>query len=718
MEFMEASERPAFPSGSPYEDNAADRAPGENPPNDVAAGPGVEGAEEEEEEFTDARLIERAREIYTASTDYMTANITNTWEKNISHFHSEHAPGSVMRSRARKRSSVFRPKTRSVTKSQEAALAVAMFSTDNKVQITPQNPRDKTQQISAKINKSILEYRLKKRMPWFQTVLGAYQCSKVYGVCIGHQYWRYDVDTDIVPVFNDDDTPVMNEAGDAMGEKQRVVRRDELVCDLIAPENFRFDPMCDWRDPAGSSPYLIMLQPMYVEDALERMERYDPKTDQPVWKRYTESEVLSTRKQNYDRTRQAREGRERRDPADDLQDTATASVWAHFNIIRLNGTDVGYWTMGTELLLTDPVPLTQLFPHLREGERPFVMGTSSIEALRNYPSGDVEQYSGLQSEMNLIVNQRIDNVKLAMNRRYYVKRGAQVDLEALVRNVPGGGVMMNDPERDIKTVETPDVTQNSYQEQNLLALEMDDIAGAFTPGAGGSPSNTARGMEQQSAGAGAVQDYGIRVFLETWVEPVLRQFVRLIQMYETDEVILALAAEQAQVFQKFGSKEIPDALLQQELTVNVDVGMGNTDPMRRVERLLFGVTNSLSIPGMAERVKASAIADEIFSTLGYRDSTRFFLNDEEFEELQKANPKQDPPEIVLKRQEIQVRREDNLNRHGREMQKLEREIKIRELELKIRMQIASGADRTKRDTAAMGADQSRFQSVMDEENVQ
>jgi hypothetical protein len=215
-----------------------------------------------------------------------------------------------------------------------------------------------------------------------------------------------------------------------------------------------------------------------------------------------------------------------------------------------------------------------------------------------------------------------------------------------------------------------------------------------------------------------VQDYGIRVFLETWVEPVLRQFVRLIQMYETDEVILALAAEQAQVFQKFGSKEIPDTLLQQELTVNVDVGMGNTDPMRRVERLLFGVTNSLSIPGMAERVKASAIADEIFSTLGYRDSTRFFLNDEEFEELQKANPKQDPPEIVLKRQEIQVRREDNLNRHGREMQKLEREIKIRELELKIRMQIASGADRTKRDTAAMGADQSRFQSVMDEENVQ
>ena len=150
------------------------------------------------------------------------------------------------------------------------------------------------------------------------------------------------------------------------------------------------------------------------------------------------------------------------------------------NIVNVNGTDLMYWTMGTELLLTDPIPLTEAFPHLREGERPFTIGFSTIEAFRNYPSGDVEQSAPLQEEINTVANQRLDNVKLVLNKRYYVKRGSQVDLDALIRNVPGGGVMMNDPENDVKTVETKDITSSSYQEQDRLSTEMDELVGSFS----------------------------------------------------------------------------------------------------------------------------------------------------------------------------------------------------------------------------------------------
>ena len=376
------------------------------------------------------------------------------------------------------------------------------------------------------------------------------------------------------------------------------------------------------------------------------------------------------------------------------------------------------FTMGTELLLTDPKPLTELYPHLEDGERPFTVGFSTIETFRNYPAGDVEQSSGLQTEINLVANQRLDNVKLVLNKRYYVKRGAQVDLEALMRNTSGGGVMMNDPEKDVKTIETNDVTSSSYVEHDRLATEFDDLVGSFTPGqlaaGGGKEAQGPGAMNQMASTAGAVQDYAIQIFVETWIEPVLRQLVKLIQMYETDEVILTLAAESADMLQRFGKDEITDDVLHQDLAINVDVGMGNTDPVRRVERLIYGVNQAIAIPGMQDRIKGPQITDEIFASLGYKDSGRFFLNNEEYEKLKAETPEQDAPDILVKKMELEIRREDNQLRDKREVEKREQdgEIRMRDIaarenvsmeQLYTNLEIATKKDKTQRDTKAADA---------------
>ena len=83
---------------------------------------------------------------------------------------------------------------------------------------------------------------------------------------------------DVVPAIGVDGSLLQDDEGFALGYEQNIVRRDELVCDLVAPENFRFDPMCDWRDPARSSPYLLYMMPVYAINALENMEKIDPKT--------------------------------------------------------------------------------------------------------------------------------------------------------------------------------------------------------------------------------------------------------------------------------------------------------------------------------------------------------------------------------------------------------------------------------------------------------
>lgn len=712
------SDRAQDPS-DPYRRSVQDLPPGELPASSTAGSHEAEGnsAEDESESYVsqEAWLISKAHEIYTTSTDYIDANITNTWERSLAHFNNEHAPSAKFRSQGYKRSRVFRPKTRAMTKASEAALTNAMFSTQDVLDITPQDPTDQKQIASAAINKEILQYRLDRRMPWYQTVLGAFQSTKVYGLCISMQYWEYQKDTDVRPAVDADGNLMLDEDGTPLGTEESIVRKDELCCDLIAPENFRFDPMCDWRNPCKSSPYLLYMMPIYAIDALERMQQVDGKTGQPIWKKYALGELLATRRKNYDRTRQAREGRNRIDPADEQHGNAYTMLWAHMNIVNINGTDMVYWTMGTELLLTDPVPLTEVFPHLGEGERPFTVGFSTIEAFRNYPAGDVELSSGLQEEINLIANQRLDNVKLVLNKRYYVKRGSQVDLDALIRNVPGGGVMMNNPQEDVQTVDTRDVTGSSYQEQDRLSVEMDELVGSFSQTSVQSNKNlneTVGGMEAMQSGAGAVQDYGLRIFFETWVEPTLRQLVKLVQFYETDQVIMSLAAKKAKLWQRFGVDEISDEILQQDLTVRVNVGVGNTNPQNKVERLMFAVKNAAGLPEMGSRLKSQEVADEIFGTLGYKSAMRFFRNDREQAQYEKENPPQPPIEVQLKQAELKMHQKDNDARHQREVMKLEMEAQTRFAKLALdkgmRLQdiqkalgIAEMQDKTQRQKAAL-----------------
>lgn len=726
----ELTSRPA------YIDSPTDRPPGESP-SGSSGRPGAtddeqfqellgaedtgpddeEGVEHEsKEKQMENWLLQKTREIYTTATDYLEANVTQKWETNLAHFNNQHAPTSRFRKNNFKRSNIFRPKTRSNIKNQEANLAAAAFSTQELVDIQPKVKDDEVQIVSARITRSLLQNRLESHMPWFLTVMGAYQDTKNYGVCITHQYWSYREDTDVVPALNEDGELIIDvdEEGNMipMGEVVTTVRDDSLHCDNVAPENFLFDPMADWRDPVTSSPYIVYKIPMYANEVLEMMETIDPKTKRPQWKEYSLSQILATREKVDDRTRQAREGNSRTDPADQNAGNGYTTVWVHMNIVKINGDDMIWWSLGTQLLLTDAAKLRDLYPHLLPGQRPFTVGFSNIEAHKNYPAGDNELSAGIQAEINEVANMRVDNVKLALNKRYFVRRGSQMDLDALIRNVPGGGVMMNDPEKDIKVVETRDVTASSYQEQDRLSQEMDELVGGFNVAGQAVQQRSVAGGEREAASAGAVQDYTIRIFMQTWMEPTLNQLVQLIQMYETDETLMVIAAKDAGLWQRFGIDKPTDAMLQQQLTTKVNIGIGNTDPVKRVEKLVFAVTKSAELPGMIERIKGINIANEIFGSAGYKDSSRFFMSDEELAREQEANPPGPPPEIAVTMRELDIREADNQARHQREMAELElkREVEFSRLALQrdlklndlyTKLGIEKMKDQTDRDAAAL-----------------
>jgi len=563
--------------------------------------------------------INRAKDAFRFSTTYVDSNYRNNWEDSIRAFNNQHPSSSKYNSDLfKKRSNLFRPKTRAIIRKNEAAAAAAYFSNLELLSINPLNESIKEERISADVMEQVLRYRLTKSIPWFLLTMGAIQDAQVQGACIAHVYWRFSERYD---------------------EKGMVTSKEDTpVCDLVPIENMRIDPSASWIDPIGTSPYIIHLIPMYWCDVKDRMRFPDPKGQR--WKEYSASAAFSRSGISDESTRQTRLGYQQ-DPASEKRDVSDYDiVWVHRHIHRWNGEDWEFYTLASERLLTKPARLNDTVWH---GERPYVMGRALVETHKPMPASLPMLLKGLQEEANDVQNQRSDNVKFVLNKAYLVKRGKNVDLASLVRNVPGRITLVDDPEKDVQEMNWPDVTQSAYLEQDRIDGDFNDIAGNFSPlqvNTARTPRESSNTMKMLQSPSNMLTEYMLKTFTETFVAPVLMQIMKLEQHYETDTTILALAGEKAEVAQRYGVNQVTDALLEKELTLSVHVGMGATDPTQKLQRFVYAVMNFAQIarsqpPGL----DLKEIAKEMFGLTGYQDGSRFMIEgvDPEVAKLMQEN---------------------------------------------------------------------------------
>jgi hypothetical protein len=578
------------------------------------------------------KWLRLAREAHSASTSYFDTSIRAQIEADIRQYNGVHPKGSkYLHDAYKSRSRFFRPKTRSAIRKKEAIAAEAFFSTSDVLSLKPEDEGSALGLASAELLKHLVQYRLTKSIPWFQILMGAYQDAQVTGIVVGYNYWDYS-------------------------EKRKI---DKPCIDLVPIENFRFDPNATWHDPIGTSPYLIHLIPMYVKDVKARMKKAEG--EEGKWFDVTDAELLVAKNSSTDTTRLEREnGR-----VDPRQETTAVTdytiVWVHRNIVEEDGEDWVYYTLGVHKRLSEPQRLADVYWH---GKRPYVMGQCMIETHRLYPSSVPRISRDSQGIINEQANQRIDNVRFAMNKRYFAKRGAQVDVRSLTRNAVSSVTLMNDPEKDVKVVETNDVTGSAYAEQDRLNLDFDELVGGFSGSSVQSNrqlNETVGGMNILSRTANQVDQYQLMTFTKSWVEPELRQLIMLEQHYETDEVVLALAGRRAKLFEAFKIMQINDALIMQELVLSVSVGMGATNPQDRINMLLaaFNAVKEVLDGGLIERYGGNVLEliKEIFGAAGYQDGARFFPHMEEEDpvvsglkdqlaKVQQALDSKWPPELV------------------------------------------------------------------------
>ena len=551
--------------------------------------------------LSDEEWLSRAKQAYDTSTSYFDNNVRTDLDNSIRAFHNQHKSGSSFASATNTfTSKVYRPKTRSALMKYEAAADAAYFSNPDVVSIEAENPSDKNEVLSAAITKALIQYRLTKTIPWYQIVIGGFQDAQVQGLAVAHYYWKVKV-------------------GEKNGSKY--LEEDKPAIDLIPLENFRFDPNANWTDIVNSSPFLIYLRPMFVCDIKTHMES-------GYFNKISDDEILQTTAPTGGSTRtlRAQAGQDPRTKSSkELSDYEVVTVQEHIH--RVDGQDYVWYTLDNQVMLKSPVPIEEIY---FTEERQFVIGQCVIETHNPYSSSIPTIVSGVQEEINEIANQRLNNVKLALNKKFIIKSDSEIDLAALLRNQPGSAVYTLDPTNDVRELSTPDVTQSSYVEQDRLNADFDELVSNFNPtgiqGQQAGGADTWRGMQMLNANANIVLEHQLRIFSQTFIEPILRGLVKLEAKYETDDVLLALIGkQQGETMEKFGVDEVTDEMLRKDLVVKVNVGMGSTDPLTKTKKLIdtiMTLENVMKSP-LSRAFDIKEIAKELFANAGYGDGMRF-----------------------------------------------------------------------------------------------
>ena len=584
-----------------------------------------------DERPSEDEFLQMVQEADSQALQYVSQVNRQSWERNYRAYHQEHFSGSkYLTDDYNNRSRLFVPKTRTAVRKDMAATAASMFGSVDAINCEPGNEGDPQQRGAAAIIKELVAYRTnrssgKASIPWFAVAMGSRQTALLTGICLSKQYWKLELKRKGSETFHDDDGT----------EKERdvwVPHIDRPESELFPPENYVIDSAADWRNPAQDAAYVILKYPMRMDEIRRRQK--DPRNP---WRKLDEEQLRASgegAQMEAESIRRAREqGLDRFDRTQTTRHFDIIWVWETF--IRTAGQDWNFVSIGNKHMLTDPRPTEEVYPE-QFGERPLALGFGALEAFRIFPMSPVESWQMLQQETNDIRNLSLDALKQNIMPVSKVVRGKNVDLDQLKRRGQGSSIMVTNKD-DVTWEKAPDLSEAVTAMTQKLDIEFDDLSGQQNYGTVQDNNNlgkTLGGLKLAAGAANSVQEFDIRIWIETWCEPVLSQIVRLEQFYESDPIILGICGDRAQLMQKYGINEISNELLENNVTISCNVGLGSGDPQQRLAK--FNSATQIALPLLQldpdfkngkKQMNSETIMEEVYGAAGYKDGGKRFIKD-------------------------------------------------------------------------------------------
>lgn len=610
-----------------------------------------------------ARADEQSKQYQMRTVDKALAASYRAWQ-------SQHAENSKYQGEAfRGRSRLFVPKTRAAVRKNLAAAAGALFSTEDVTNIGAMFEDDPQQRATASVIKADMEYRMSHGsssfgIPWFLIAMGAALDGQLTGVCFSKQSWEFEergtgkFEAVPVPVIDDMGQPILDEVGMPVVEivEREIMRtvKDRPMSDLHPIENIGVDPAAPWHSVVQDGRWFFCRYPMGLSDARAMIKAGQEKRN-GGWLPDVSDATL--RKGRVDDERSGAR-RVRENGGDHYEEASSQSndldiVWLQENFFRIGGIDYHFWSVGKHAIISDVRQTWESYPEFG-GQRPYVMGLSQLDTHKVFPQSPVESWQPLQLEMNDIANLRLDTLKRSIAPLPKVKRGKNVDLKALQRRGQPETMLLVDSLDDVEFVNVPGANGAAFQETSITNANFDELAGVFSTSSvqqSRQLNETVGGMSLMSRAANSVSEFDLRIWIETWVEPVLRQIVQLIRYHESDERLVAVAGQQARAFSRYGYMPTLDDFAQCEVTVRVNAGIGAADPIQKLQKLKFAfemlgpMLPEAAAQGITPNVEA--LIEEVMGGAGFRDGRRFFEHGE---------PQQqgEDPKIALRKRELDI----------------------------------------------------------------
>lgn len=257
--------------------------------------------------------------------------------------------------------------------------------------------------------------------------------------------------------------------------------------------------------------------------------------------------------------------------------------------------------------------------------KPFVIGSCIPLTQTPYAIGVLQPNAGLLHQLNIITNQRLDNLELAVDEMWTLKADGVLQPED-VYTEPGKVFLVSEHD-DIQAVQR---SQNNftvtYNEASVLETTIDRNAGT---GALISANNARSGERVTAAEIQAVRDAGgnrlsnLHKHIEdTSLYPILSKVFRLMQQFVTDpEVVRVAGTEPGEfVYYRVGADQLEyDFVLR-------PIGADHvTDKERYVQDRLNFLQSVAQVPQMANLINYEAILYDLVQHFGFDDPDSYLV---------------------------------------------------------------------------------------------
>jgi hypothetical protein len=264
------------------------------------------------------------------------------------------------------------------------------------------------------------------------------------------------------------------------------------------------------------------------------------------------------------------------------------------------------------------------------------MGMCLTESHKLLGEGFPEPLEGPQESYNANLNQRKDNVALALNSGAIVSRYGNVDLESLVNSRPGAVTLADDVNAVVQR-QIPDATQGSYMEASADMAMMEEMSGITSGKVGMESSDKATVAQINYSESNAKIDLFVAIVAETFIKDLYTGLAWLIQKFETDDRIFRIANKRLREETGKNASFIYDMDFEADCIINI--GNGTTGRQLEINQILTAMdraimANQSMIQLMqtgaqpatgAYFINTMAFMEDLLPKIGQKDLKKYFI---------------------------------------------------------------------------------------------